>query len=244
MYYKRQQQYPDFTTLFQFLTNEISSLPCLSYKTGFVRMFNALPSDVKFDVYIDGILLAKELAYKQFSYSIAASAYKVHNLKVFISDKLDTPIIDTTVQVNAANVETLAIVGSVENPRISIIVGEPGQPIYQDKSLIRYANLTDKDITANVLIGNRLISSKTIKSNEYNKYDTANPNTYKFEFVLADSPVDTFKSSTIHSLRPTRIYTFYLVGDTDANSNYPLELVIAVDVVSLIKQCPPNMPGF
>jgi hypothetical protein len=243
LYYKR-QQYPDFTTLFQFLNSEISSLPCLTYKTGFVRMFNALPSDVKFDVYIDGVLLAKDLEYKQFSYSIAASAFNIHNIKVFISDNLDIPIIDTQLQINAANMQTLAIVGSVENPSILTIIGDPGQPIYQDKSIIRYANLTNKDITVNALIGNRLVSSKTIKSNEYNRYDTANPETYNFEFVVSDASVDAFKASAIHRLRPTRIYTFYLVGSTDANSNYPLELIISVDVVSLLKLCPANMPGF
>lgn len=242
--YSKRQQYPDFTTLFQYLTSEVSSLPCLNNKTGLVRTFNVLPSDVKFNVYIDNILLGKELEYKQFSYYIAVSALKSHNVKVFRSDNLNTPIIDTQVQIHPANVETLAIVGSVENPSILMITGESEQPIYSDKSLIRYANLADRNITVNVLSSNKIVSSKNINHNEYNRYEIITPGTYQFEFILTDATANTFQTSSIHELNFTRIYTFYLVGSLDINSIYPLELVISVDIISVIKKCPDIMKSF
>jgi len=122
--YKR-QQYPDFTTLYQFLNSELSSLLCLNYKSTLVRAFNAIPSDIKLDVYIDEILLARELEYKQFSYSIAISTLKSYNVKVYVSNQLDTPIVDTQIQIPQGTIATLAIVGSIEEPNMLIITANP-----------------------------------------------------------------------------------------------------------------------
>jgi len=186
-------------------------------------MFNALPSDVKFDVYIDEILLAKELEYKQFSYSIALSTLKTHTIKVFISNELNNPIIETQVQIHQANVETFAIVGSIEDPSILIITNNPPQQIFHNKSVIRYANLSESNMTVNVIRSNNIISSETIKSYEYTRYELIDPGTYNFQFILANTIGNDFKISTNKELKATRLYTFYIVGSADVNSIYPLE---------------------
>ena len=235
--------HPDFTTLYQFLSGELS-MPCLNPKSGLVRVFNGLPTEAKLDVYIDEILLAKELSYKEFSRAIVSSALKNNNVKVYISSELDRPIIDTQIQIPSGGGGTLAVVGSLENPSILIVEGDYKQPFYPDKSVIRYANLTDEDLTINVVRSNNIISSETVKSNEYNRYKTINPQTYQFQFVLADSLGTNVISAAIHELKPTRIYTFYLVGSLDPTSNYQLELVISVDMSTVIKQCPTNMKRF
>jgi len=234
----------DTPGLYQFLTKELS-LPCIAYNTSLIRVFNAIPSDIKLDVYLDGDLIAKELEYKKFSYYIPILEAEVHNIKVFISSKTDTPIIDTQVQLYQANVETLALIGSIESPDILSILGEPIQQPYPNNSVIRYANLSNNNLVVNVLLNDSIISSTPLNINEYNRYSLLDPILYNFQFELNDNKESNIQTSVSHILKPTRIYTFYLVGCLDPtspiHSNYPLELVISVDISSLIKQCPLDM---
>jgi hypothetical protein len=227
-------------TLFSFLNNELS-LPCLDYNSGFVRVFNALPSDAKFDVYIDNRLLSKELAYKQFSYYIPTPSLESHNVKVFNSLSPDIPIIDTQINITHANVETLCIIGTLQNPRLLLVTGDPTQQVYRDKASIRYANLTDDNIIINITTSDNIIVYVPLKSGEYNNYLVADPETYKFRFILADNPDSNYTPTSTHNLNPTRIYTFYIVGNLDITSKYPIELVVSVDMTTVIKTCPPDM---
>lgn len=229
----------DTPTLFSFLNNELS-LPCLYYSSGFVRAFNALPSEVKFDVYIDNILLAKELGYKQFSYYIPRAALVGHNVKVFNSSSPDTPIIDTQINLTNANVETLCIVGDLQSPRLLNVIGDPTQQVYRDKASIRYANLTDDEIIINVTFDGASVFIP-LGPYLYNTYLVADPAEYNLKFILASSPDSNYKPSSIHTLNPTRIYTFYIVGKLDISARYPLEIVISVDMTTVIKTCPPDM---
>jgi hypothetical protein len=227
-------------TLFTFLTGELS-LPCLDNSSGFIRVFNALPSDAKFDVYIGDVLLAKELAYKQFSFYIPGSAIISHNIRVFNSLNPNTPIIDTQIEITPANVETVCINGTIQNPKILKVTGDPTQQTYRDKASIRYANLTKDTMIINVATANNIIAYITLKPDEYNSYLVADPGIYRFRFIEADSPNNNNSSTVSHTLNPTRIYTFYLVGELGPNSKYPLELVISVDITTVIKTCPPDM---
>lgn len=226
-------------TLFTFLNNELS-LPCLDNSSGFIRVFNALPSDAKFDVYVDDTLLAEELAYKQFSYYIPRPALKAYNIKVFNSLDHNTPIIDTQIEITPGNVETLCINGTVQNPKLVKITGDPTQQTYRDKASIRYANLTKDSIIINVSTTNNIVSYINLKPDEYTRYIVIDPGTYKFRFIQVGSP-DNNSPTVSHTINPTRIYTFYLVGELDSNSKYPLELVISVDMTTIIKTCPPDM---
>ena len=232
---KRQTDTP---ALYKFITEELL-LPCIPYKTSLVRCFHAIPTETKFDVYINDELLASELSYKQFSYYIPVLEAENHNVKVFISGENGTPIIDKQIRIRKSNVETLAIVGSIENPDILPIVGDPTLPSYPDKSVIRYANLSPNNIVINVSLNGDVIQSGPVNINEFNEYSLLNPIMYKFDFI---NPNNNSQTSSTHILKPTRIYTFYLVGSLDPNSSlylsHPLELVISVDITTLIKQCP------
>jgi hypothetical protein len=237
------QQLPDYTTLFQFLNSELA-LPCLPYKVGLIRVFNAIPSEAKFDVYVDEILLARELKYKQFSYSIAISTLTTHNIRVFDSSKPDSPIIETQIQIPQGHVATINIIGNIQNPQIFMLTTSSNQPTYSDRALIRYANLSDSDITVNVVKSKNVISTTIVKAKEVSKYSVIAPETYQFQFILTDSVGNDVLSSTIFEIKSTRIYTFYIVGNQTKNTNYPLELVITVDIMTVIKQCPPMMNRF
>ena len=238
---KRQLDNP---SLFQFLTEELN-LPCISYNTTLVRVFNALPSEDKIDVYLDDDLLAKELSYKQFSYYVPVLEADIHNIKVFVSGASGEPILDTPVKIHQSNIETLAIVGTIQNPSVINVVGEPTQPSYHNKALVRYANLSQNNLNINVLLNDNIIQSGPLSINEYTSYSLLNPIMYTFQFALNDNSNNNFQTSATHILKPTRIYTFYLVGSLDTKSqthlNYPLELVISVDLTTLIKKCPEDM---
>jgi hypothetical protein len=237
------QQLPDYTTLFQFLNSELS-LPCLPYNVGLIRAFNAIPSDVKLDVYVDKILLARELKYKQFSYSIATSTLTTHNIRVFDSSKPDSPIIETQIQIPQGHVATINIIGTIQNPQIFMLTTSSNQPTYSDRALIRYANLYDSDITVNVVKSKNVISTTMVKAKEVSKYSVIAPGTYQFQFSLTDSIGNNFLSSNIYEIKSTRIYTFYLVGSPTNDPNYPLEIIRTVDIMTVIKQCPPMMNRF
>lgn len=232
------QQYTDFTTLFQFLNNELGKI-CLPYKVSLVRALNAIPSDAKLDVYVDEILLARELKYKQFSYAIAVSTLRSHNIRVFDSSKPDSPIIETQIQIPEGHIATIAITGTIENPKILMLTSSSNQPTYSDRALIRYSNLSNSDITVDVIKSQNVISSKIVKANHEGQYEIIAPETYKFQFKLTDSVGNNVSSSAIHEIKPTRIYKFYLVGSPTNNQDYPLEPVLAVDIMTVIKQCPP-----
>ena len=176
---KRQTNTPN---LYKFITEELF-LPCIPYNTSLVRCFNALPIETKLDVYIDDELLGKDLSYKQFSYYIPVLESKTHNIKVFISGENNTPIIDKQIQLHQSYVETLSIVGSIESPDILAVVGNPTQQPYPDKSVIRYANLSQSNIVINVSLNNNVIQSGPLNINEYNEYSLLNPIMYKFDFI-------------------------------------------------------------
>jgi hypothetical protein len=231
-------------SLYEFLTKEIS-LPCIAYNTSVIRVFNALPSDAKVNVFLGDDLLASELEYKQFGFYIPILEAETYNLRVFVSGKSDNLIIDTKIELYQLQIETLAIVGTLQNPSILRISGEPRQEPYIDKSVIRYANLSKSNVVINVISNKNVIQSGPLNINEYNKYSPLDPGLYEFEFV---NQKDNFKTSVEHILKNTRIYTFYLVGTLDSNSpmylSYPLELVISVDLATVIKHCPPDMKRY
>lgn len=226
-------------TLFSFLNNELS-LPCLDYNSGFVRAFNALPSDVRLDVYIDNRLLAKELGYKQFSYYIPTPTLESHTIKVFYSSNPNIPVIDIQINITNANVETLCIVGDLQSPRILMVTGDPTQQVYRDKASIRYANLTHDDLIINVTFDSNT-AFMPLASYQYNRYLVADPETYTLKFILASNPENNYQPTSTHTLNPTRIYTFFIIGNLDIYSRYPLEIVVSVDMTTVIKTCPPDM---
>lgn len=195
----------------------------------YMRVFHASPNAPAVDVYMNETLIARRLAYKNFSNYISVPPGK-YNVKVFPTGKKDTPVINTNVDVPARSIITVSAIGTL--PNISLLpILEPVFDRIPGRAYLRFAHLAPTTPNVDLLASGQKLFSNVAYKNVTN-YIPVNPGVYTFNL---NSTSNNQRILYVPNMRllPNKIYTIYAVGLLGKTP--PLQLVIPLDGNTYLK---------
>lgn len=195
----------------------------------FVRLFHASPDSPAVDVYFNERIVARNLAYRQFTPYITV-APGLYNVRVFSTGTTTNPIISTNQNFRLNAIETIAATGKLEDIEL-IPYEEPKLQKAPGKTYVRFIHLSPNTPSVDIKLPNGTVLFKDIIFEEATNYIPLNPGTY----TLQASPTGTSNVALNVpnvNLRAGRYYTVYAIGLL--NDNPPLQVVIPLDGNSYI----------
>jgi len=199
-------------------------------ENSFIRILHASPNAPPVDVYSDNKLIARNLAYRNFTQYLPVSA-GTYNIKVFPAGQTANPVISTSLNIPVRSILTVAAIGML--PNISLLpIPEPAIESAPGMVQVRFAHLSPNTPAVDVTLPDGTILFRNVKYNEVTKYIPLNAGTYTLEARPAGTTQVVLYVPNI-VLLPNRFYTFYAVGL--AGGNPALQLLIPIDGNSYIK---------
>jgi len=179
-------------------------LPGIAY----VRLFHAAPGAPEVDIYANGRLVARRLAYGQFTDYIAL-AKGVYNIEAFPVGLKVSPVLRVTIPLDD-KVYTLSLIGIL--PRIGILpIVDEFIPMSPERANIRFANLSPNAPGLNLALRGGLNLFTDINYTEVSHYMPIRPGMYDFVVTTATSTTIVTFVPRVRIL-PRRNLTFYLLG--------------------------------
>lgn len=195
----------------------------------FIRLLHASPDAPPVDVYVNNKLIARNLAYKQFTEYLSSDP-GVYNVKIYASGKLTPPIIDTTLTLEANKILTIAAADKLKNLKL-LPYEEPKLYTTPGKAYVKFVHLSPNTPPVDITLPDGTILFKNTAFTEGTEYLPVDRGIY----TLQARPTGTSKIAlTVPNVRlkPGRFYTVYAVGLL--NKNPPLQVLIPLDGNSYI----------
>lgn len=174
-----------------------------------IRLFHAAPGAPEVDIYANGRLVARRLAYGQFTdyIQLAAGTYTIQAYPVGLTQN---PVLNVRIPLADGKIYTLAVIGIL--PRIGILpVEDSYEPLSPGTANIRFANLSPNAPSLNLAImrGPDLFTDVTYT--EVSEYRAIRPGNYNF--VIRPATSQTIVTALPNMvIKPKRNLTFYLLG--------------------------------
>ena len=213
--------------------------PCTPPQYSFIRGLQGIPELPPVDVYVNGMLRAKNLGYKDLTPYMPSGSEK-NDVQIFLAGTKEKPLLDIKeLPSQRGQIITFVILGSVEDIKLLPIVDDINEKIMPDETKIRFYNLDSSNISFDMTMANGSIS-KSLGFAEGTEYTEINPGDHRFE-VRSSNP--NIRPITMNiTLKPGRIYTVYITGSVDPHSpkyaqgNIP-QIILAVDGNTTLTKC-------
>jgi hypothetical protein len=213
--------------------------PCTPPEYSFIRGFHALPELTPVDVYVNDMLRAKNLGYKDMS-PYMPSGLETYNVQIFPTGTKDNPLLDLKgLEVPKGQIVTFIILGSVEDIKVMPIIDDINENIRPDETKIRFYNLDSSPVTFIFSLPNGSLS-RTLPFGEGTDYNEVNPGEHRFQVRSTNQTIPPINITL--NLKPGRIYTLYITGSVDPASlgygqgNIP-QIILTVDGNTELKKC-------
>lgn len=190
----------------------------------YIRVFHASPDAPAVDVYANGNLIVKELAYKQFSQYIPLLAGNC-NIQVYPSGQMTNPVINTNVYIPPNTVFNVAAIGNLSDISLYLIP-EPTTGQNFGRPCIRFVHLSPNAPAVDIRLsqGTKLFDAVSYK--DITVYACIPSNIYTFTINLAGTGNTVLTVPNVR-LDPNNYYTIYIVGE--AKGDPGLEAVVALE---------------
>ena len=200
-----------------------------SYQDGMrrvrVRLFHASPGAPAVDVYLNNIIVARNLAYKSFTpYLPLMPGY--YHVQIFAAGTMNNPVLEQMVMIPDQDMNTVAVIGQL--PNIGLLLIDPSAaPLIYGKSFVRFVHLSPNAPRVDVAVANGPVLFRNVAYQEITNYQIPDPGVYTLEVRPAgmDQVVLTVPGV---ALEANRFYTVYAVGLLGEEP--PLEAVLAMDM--------------
>lgn len=175
----------------------------------FIRFLHAAPGASAVDIYTDGNLVLKNIAYNEISEYLVVGPEIMH-IQVFSAGEASTPLIDTELNIPPSETITVAIIGI--SPDISLL------PIFlnvavrdNDDALIRFTHLSPEapDVNLSIEGGDTLFSD--VGYTQVTEYEVIEPGSYTLQLRIANGDDTVLALGTIE-VKPRNAYTVYAIG--------------------------------
>lgn len=186
---------------------------CLKIKkeSSLVRLFNALPKYLAVDVYIDDILVFSDLNYSEFT-KYVYSENANHKFDVYEAGTKENSIITEMVNVPDGELITVAIIGSLQNLSLLVIVDYASKNTSHEYSSARIIHLDISTPGVDIYIDDEILFTD-IRYKQGTKYLDFNPG--KYHIKLVDHENEKVILPLKINLKPERIYTIYIVRNSN-----------------------------
>lgn len=190
----------------------------------YVRVLHASPDAPSVDVYANGNLIARNLAYRGFTEYLPVDPGR-YRIRVFPAGQTINPVIDTNVNIPPRSIFTVAAVGTL--PEISLLpVQDPVIPIPPGMVYLRFAHLSPDAPNVDVTLPDGTILFANTGFRQVTGYIPVYPGTYAIQVRPAGTEDVVLYVPNI-TLRPDRFYTVYAVGFVRATPS--LQVLIPLD---------------
>lgn len=186
-----------------------------------IRVLHASPNSPAVDVYANGNLIVKNLAYKEVSSYLPVPSGN-YNIKVFPTGQTKKPVINTNINIPENSVFTIAAIGTL--PNISLFpIQQPITGQNSGKSCVRFVHLSPNAPAVDIQLsdGTKVFTNVAFKG--IAKYISVNAGTYTFKVVPTGTNNVVLTVPNI-KLNPNNYNTIYAVGLVGESP--PLEAIL------------------
>jgi hypothetical protein len=175
----------------------------------YIRVFHASPNAPAVDIYANGSLIVRNLAYKQLSQYLPVASGN-YNIKVYPSGQTTNPVIDTNVFVPENSVFNVAAIGVL--PDISLYpIQEPTTAQNFGRPCVRFVHLSPNAPAVDIKLsdGRKVFSNVAYKG--ITDYACIPSGSYTFTVSPAGTNNVVLTVPNV-KLDPNNYYTIYAVG--------------------------------
>lgn len=196
----------------------------------FIRILHASPDAPAVDVYANGSKIASNLKFKEFTEYLPVMPGS-YNIKVFPAGTKRNPVINTTLNVPANKIFTIAAINKLENIMLMPIL-DPKLPISPGMTYVRFGHLSPNAPAVDVRLENGMQLFSNVPYMNVTPYKAVMPGTYNFEIYPTGSNQRVLYVPNAN-LGANRFYTLYAVGLVGERP--PLQVLIPLDGNSYIE---------
>lgn len=183
-----------------------SSLPNVN---SHIRILHAFPKAPNIDVYANGLLIAKDIAFSKSSkyFSLTPNNYEI---QIYKSGFYDTPLYSQTISLNGSQSYTICVV-PLSDEIYFLILKDGNVPATPTPSFLRFINLSPNSPLLSLSLPNNIILFNSVEYLETTEYYKLSSGIYNFEVTIAS---DEFISKYIKNvtLDNGNFYTIYVIG--------------------------------
>lgn len=218
-YYQRHLQYMNMAT--QFMHNyeqqEQQRLTALQPKVRFVHAsYNA--SNV--DVYINGIRVLKDFAYKDVSNYLTLPAGK-YQVDIYPTGNMVSTILSRKINIEQGKIYTFFITGDVKN--VKWVVIEDDYAVPRGEAKVRFIHLAHDAPSVDIAVKNRDVLFSNLAFRKHTNYLVLSPMTVDLEARIASSNTIALSIPQVQ-LKENKVYSILIVGAFESDPT--LEAVI------------------
>lgn len=190
----------------------------------YIRVFHASPNAPSVDVYANGNLIIKDLAYKQLSPYVPVIPGN-YNIKIYPTGKTTNPVIDTTLYIPKNTIFNVSIIGKL--PDISLYpIPEPIASQNFGRACIRFIHLSPTAPKVDITLANGTKVFNNVGFKDITDYACIPPGTYSFNVIPTDTTNVVLTVPNVQLLANT-YYTIYAIGNV--NGTPPLEALLVTE---------------
>lgn len=191
-----------------------------------VRIIHAVPNAPNVDVYINGSLLANNLAFGKISKYITLTTNE-YNFQIFIAGTYDKPLLSQTIPLIANANYTISIV-TLDNNLFLFRLKDSNIPFNKSQTFLRFINLSSTSPLLSLSLPNGIVLFNEAEYLETTGYSQLSSGIYNFEvtFGSSDTPTKYIKNL---SLNNGKFCTIYMIGLF--NGKPPLGYLLTDDLI-------------
>lgn len=175
----------------------------------YIRVFHAAPGAPEVDIYANGRIIARRIAFGQFTDYISVDA-GTYTIEAFPVGLQTSPVLTVNLPVSEEKVFTLAVIGIL--PRIGILpVEDVYEPVNPGRTNVRFVNLSPNAPGLSLSLRGGLELFSDISYTEVSDYRAMLPGRYNLVVTPTGTQTVVVNLPNVRLL-PRRNLTFYTVG--------------------------------
>jgi hypothetical protein len=179
-----------------------------------VRVLHAVPDAPNVDVYANGTMLAKNLAFGEITeyQPVANGKYEV---TIYPAGTMDTPVVRQILTVKDNEALTVAATGTLSTIS-GLAITDSNQPIQNNNAMVRFIHLSPNAPAVDITLLDGTVLFRNVSYKQATRYIPVPPSTYTLQVRVANTPnvVLTVPDVALEENKYYTIYALGLVGDT------------------------------
>lgn len=174
-----------------------------------VRILHAVPNAPNVDIYLNGSLIASNLAFGNISKYMQISPGE-YEFQLYPTGTYDKPLLSQNIQLISNSNYTVSIV-TLANNLFLFRLKDDNVPSSKSQSLLRFINLSSNAPLLSLALPNGVTLFNEAEYLETTGYYQLSPGIYNFEILLGSSQITTKYINNI-TLDGGKFYTIYIIG--------------------------------
>ena len=174
-----------------------------------VRALHAVVDGDVVDIYLNGSPFFNNVQFTNFTPYVYVPEGK-YKIEVFLRDQKENPIITDNIEINAGELNSIAVIGESGKTIEILPIKEEMEIPTGNKSKVRFIHLVPNGRSVNILLDKEMVLEDA-EYKEVTPYTDIDPKTYQVDVLLNEN------GQLIRQIRvtinPGRVYSFYALGN-------------------------------